>query len=74
MGTFKLKVPSSHPSRALREIQPDGAEHPLSEGSVFGMTGEALANRVRGKAAGGGPQVAELTYTTPTRYKAPDAP
>ena len=35
MGTFRLKVPSSHPPRALREIQPDGAGHPLSE--VYGL-------------------------------------
>ena len=41
-------------TRTLREIQPDGAEHPLSEGSVFGLTGEGLANRVpaAAKAAG----------------------
>ena len=42
-------------ARALREIQqPDGAEHPLSEGPVFGLTGEALANRVRDAASAAG--------------------
>ena len=42
-------------ARALREIQqPDGAEHPLSEGSVFGLTGEALANRIRASAKAAG--------------------
>ena len=54
MGTFRLKVPSNHPPAALHEIQPDGAEHPLSEGSVFGLTGEALANRVRATSLGNG--------------------
>ena len=41
-------------ARALREIQRDGAEHPVSEASVFGLTGETLASRVRdaAKAAG----------------------
>ena len=32
-------------ARALREIQPDGAEHPVSDGPVFGLTGETLASR-----------------------------
>ena len=42
-------------ARALREIQPpDGAEHPLSEGPVFGLTGEALASRVRASARAAG--------------------
>ena len=27
-----------------------------------------------GRGSRGGPEMAELTYTTPTRYKAPDAP
>ena len=42
-------------ARTLREIQqPDGAEHPLSEGPVFGLTGEALANQVRDDANAAG--------------------
>ena len=42
-------------ARALREIQqPDGAEHPLSKGLVFDLTGEALANRVRDAASAAG--------------------
>ena len=41
---------------------------------MFGMTGEALANRLRGEAAGEALKCAELTYTTPaptTRCKLP---
>ena len=45
-GNFQAQSSLEPSSRALREIQPDGAEHPLSEGSVFGLTGGALANRV----------------------------
>ena len=41
-------------TRALREIQPDGAEHPVSEGRVFGLTGESLANRIRAAAKAAG--------------------
>ena len=54
METFRLKVPLELSPRALHEIQPDGANHPLSEGSVFWLTGEALTNLVRdaAKAAG----------------------
>ena len=35
METFRLKVPLELSPRALHEIQPDGAEHPLSE--VYGL-------------------------------------
>ena len=35
---------------ALCEILQDGTEHPSSETSVFGLPGEALANRVRAAA------------------------
>ena len=51
MGISDSKFPRAILPR-LREIQPNWAEHPLSKGSVFGMTGEALANLVRGEAAG----------------------
>ena len=34
-------------TRALREIQPGGAEHLAFEALVFGPTGETLASRVR---------------------------
>ena len=46
-GNFQTQSSLEPSSRALREIQPDGAEHPLSEGSVLGLTGEALANLVK---------------------------
>ena len=39
---------------ALREIQPGSTEHPVSEVPVFGLTGEALANRVRAAAKAAG--------------------
>ena len=53
-GNFQTQSSLDPSPRALHEIQPDGANHPLSEGSVFGLTGEALANLVRdaAKAAG----------------------
>ena len=38
-------------ARALREIQPDAAD---PAASVFGLTGEALANRVRAAARAAG--------------------
>ena len=41
-------------ARALREIQPDGAEPLPSEVLVFGLTGETLANRVRAAARAAG--------------------
>ena len=41
-------------ARALREIQPDGAEPPVAPVTVFGLTGEALANRVRAAARAAG--------------------
>ena len=41
-------------TRALREIQQDGAGHPTLETSVFGLRGEALANRVRAAAKAAG--------------------
>ena len=41
-------------ARALREIQPDGAEHPVSDGPVFGLTGETLASRIRAVARAAG--------------------
>ena len=41
-------------ARALREIQPDGAEHLVSEAQVFGLTGETLANRIRSAASAAG--------------------
>ena len=34
--------------------QPDGAAHPVSEGRVFGLTGESLANRIRAAAKAAG--------------------
>ena len=41
-------------ARALREIQPDEAEPLVSEVLVFGLTGEALASRVRASARAAG--------------------
>ena len=41
-------------ARALREIQPVGAEHPASEAQVFGLTGETLASRIRAVARAAG--------------------
>ena len=41
-------------ARALREIQPDGAEPPVAPVPVFGLTGETLANRVRAAARAAG--------------------
>ena len=41
-------------ARALREIQPDEAEPLPSEALVFGLTGEALASRVRAAASAAG--------------------
>ena len=41
-------------ARALREIQPGSTEHPVSEVLVFGLTGEALASRVRAAASAAG--------------------
>ena len=46
-GNFQTQSSLDPSSGALREIQPIGAEQPLSEASVFGLTSEALANRVR---------------------------
>ena len=46
-GNFQTQSSLDPSSGALREIQPIGAEQPLSEVSVFGLTSEALANRVR---------------------------
>lgn len=41
-------------ARALREIQPDEAEPLVSEVLVFGLTGEALASRIRASARAAG--------------------
>ena len=41
-------------ARALREIQHRSTEHPVSDLPVFGLTGEALANRVRDAASAAG--------------------
>ena len=41
-------------ARALRDIQPDGAEPPVAPVPVFGLTGETLANRVRAAARAAG--------------------
>ena len=41
-------------ARALRELQPDEAGHPVSETPVFGLTAETLASRVRAAARAAG--------------------
>ena len=46
-GNFQTQSSLEPSFRALREIQPGGAE---PEASVFALTGEALANRVRAAA------------------------
>ena len=44
MGTFRLKVPSSRPLRALREIQPDGAGHSERIGMARRMVAAGTPN------------------------------
>ena len=53
-GNFQAQSSLDPSSRTLCEIQPIGAEQPLSEASVFGLTSEALANRVRDAARAAG--------------------
>ena len=54
MGTFRLKVPLNHSPAPSVRFSRLGPKSPLSGGWVFGLIGEALANRVRDatKAAG----------------------
>ena len=56
-------------ARALREIQPPGVDPGTP---VFGLTGEALANRVRGRSQGRGPGRQLLLTQRPHRHSPAD--